>query len=290
MIRRRPPAWGLFSNIFFVIQGIIYCEKNGYIPIVDMENYWVGELSSVKKINGTHNAWCYLFEQVSTYSLDEIYKSKNVILSNGYRILEKDHWLLLKSHELIMSREKLKYIGDIISRYIKMNSFSIDFVAGAKANLNWNSEDTLGVFVRGGNYYFNAGSKSEDIPEYENLKKEIETLVKSNEIKSIYICTENLLFYRKLKSDLKSLNVINNLRYPDDLTIENWQSQQKLTFDNSVLLGYERSLIYLTEIMLLSECKFSLFTNSNASTYALCLSDLELGDHLVLLKESLYRV
>ena len=57
VIRRTPPGWGFYSNIFFVLQGLEFAQKNGFIPVVDMENYWVGELSSLKKINGTSNAW-----------------------------------------------------------------------------------------------------------------------------------------------------------------------------------------------------------------------------------------
>ena len=80
VIRRRPPGWGFFSNLFFVLKGISYAEKNGYVPVVDMENYWMSELSSVKGVDGEKNAWCYFFKQVSEYSLSQVYQSKNVIL------------------------------------------------------------------------------------------------------------------------------------------------------------------------------------------------------------------
>ena len=35
------------------------------------------------KINKTFNAWEYYFHQVSSYSIDEIYKSKKVIITNN---------------------------------------------------------------------------------------------------------------------------------------------------------------------------------------------------------------
>ena len=64
VIRRRPPGWGYFSNLFHVAQGLLYAEEKGYIPVVDMENYWMAELNTLKRINGTYNSWCYFFQQV----------------------------------------------------------------------------------------------------------------------------------------------------------------------------------------------------------------------------------
>ena len=57
VIRHRPPGWGFFSNLIFVCQGILHAKEQGYIPVVDMENYWNKELNSTKRINGTYNAW-----------------------------------------------------------------------------------------------------------------------------------------------------------------------------------------------------------------------------------------
>ena len=101
VIRRRPPGWGFFANYFYVLKGIMHAEQNNLVPVVDMENYWIGELSSLKKINGTHNAWCYFFNQTSEFTLSEVYKSKNVIISNGFEILEKNHWVNDKNFDFI---------------------------------------------------------------------------------------------------------------------------------------------------------------------------------------------
>jgi hypothetical protein len=290
VIRRRPPAWGLFSNIFYVVQGIIYAEKNNYIPVVDMENYWVGELSSIRKINGTYNAWCYLFEQISNYSLGEVYKSRNVILSNGSSILGRDHWLVLKNHELITNPESLKLTGELVSKYIRLNNVTRNFLKSTKTDLEWDGNHTLGIFVRGGNYYFNAGTRKQDVPSFDFLVTEINSIMQENQLKKIYICTENFRFFKKLSDALQNYSILSNLRYPKHLTLEAWDSQQKLTFDNSILMGYEKSLLYLTEVLLLSECAFTLSTNSNASTFALCLNNLSVGDHRLVFDTTTTRI
>ena len=117
----RPPAWGFFSSVVHVLQGIIYAEKHNLTPVVDMENYWVAELSSTKKINDTYNAWCYFFEQISNYSLQEVYKSRNVILSAGSRILGADHWFSDRKLHYLSESDHLRTISGIINKYIRLN-------------------------------------------------------------------------------------------------------------------------------------------------------------------------
>lgn len=285
IIRRRPPAWGLFSNIFYVVQGILYAEEKGFIPVVDMENYWVGELSEVKKINETRNAWCYLFQQISDYNLSEVYKSKNVVLSNGYKIFGHEHWLELKNRDLIMNPRLLKLTKEILSKYINLNHMTIAALESAKKRIEWDGGKTLGIFVRGGNYYLNAGTKLTDIPKYEYLLSNIYTMALTAQVSRIFICTEDFRFYNKLSRDLKEFNIVQSIRYPENLTLEEWQKDQKLTFDNSILMGYEKSLKYLIEILLLSECKYTISTNSNASIFALIMNDINCGEHKLLFND-----
>ena len=61
--------------LFYVIQQIGYAEKNNYIPVVDFKNY------KTQYNIADENAWECFFEQISNYSLDEVYQSKNVVLS-----------------------------------------------------------------------------------------------------------------------------------------------------------------------------------------------------------------
>lgn len=58
------------------MQHIGYAERNNYIPVVDFKNYEVQYT-----IQKGEDAWKVFFEQISNYTLNEVYKSKNVILS-----------------------------------------------------------------------------------------------------------------------------------------------------------------------------------------------------------------
>jgi hypothetical protein len=79
VIRRPEPGAGLFSNFHWALGHIIYAQKEKYIPIVDMKNYKT-YYNEIESINGSKNAWEYYFEQPSSYTLEQVYKSKNVIL------------------------------------------------------------------------------------------------------------------------------------------------------------------------------------------------------------------
>ena len=79
---RRTPGAGFFSNLNFVLQNLLICNRLKMIPVVDMKNY--PTLYNCKiKINNSLNSWNYFFESVSKYSLDEVYKSKNVVICDN---------------------------------------------------------------------------------------------------------------------------------------------------------------------------------------------------------------
>lgn len=88
VIRLFPPATGFLANYNYVLGYMRYALNKGYIPVVDMQNYET-LYTEKKAVHGTRNVWEYYFEQPldvksgKRYSLEEVYRSKNVILSNG---------------------------------------------------------------------------------------------------------------------------------------------------------------------------------------------------------------
>lgn len=88
VIRLCPPATGLLANYIYVLGYMKHAFDKGWIPVVDMENY--GTLFQEEEpVNGTRNVWEYFFEQpydVGTkkrYTLEEVYKSQNVVLAKA---------------------------------------------------------------------------------------------------------------------------------------------------------------------------------------------------------------
>ena len=101
MIRRSPGA-GMFSNVNYVVNHLKICDQYNFTPIVDMENFTT-IYNEREKINNTYNAWEYYFEKLNKYSLKEVYKSQNVILTSQFYqnnmetdIYKKDFFKYLK--------------------------------------------------------------------------------------------------------------------------------------------------------------------------------------------------
>ena len=78
---KRSPGTGLFSNVTFVLNHLKICEKNNFIPVIDMDNFKT-IYNEKKKIKNTNNAWEYYFEKLNKFSLEEVYKSKNVLITS----------------------------------------------------------------------------------------------------------------------------------------------------------------------------------------------------------------
>lgn len=82
VIYRTPYEAGFFSNFAHVIGHLKLIENTNLIPVVDFKNFKTF-YNTNEPINGTENAWEYYFEQISPYSLEEVYQSKNVLFCDG---------------------------------------------------------------------------------------------------------------------------------------------------------------------------------------------------------------
>ena len=97
--------------------------------------------------------------------------------------------------------------------------------------------------------------------------------------------TENFQIYRQLCRELRPYSIVPSIRYPKNLNVGKWEAQEKLTYDNGILMGYEKTRDYVIEAYLLSECKNFIGTVSNASAFMLAKSNLDLGKHQIIIKE-----
>ena len=120
IIRNKNHGIGLMAYYMSIIGDIYYAEKKGWIPVIDMKNYENPYLES--SLVGKENAWEYYFKQPCTYSLDEAYKSKNVVLSYGFTsrtgspmslyqsILDDPEYIEIAQNKMLFSDEMRKTI------------------------------------------------------------------------------------------------------------------------------------------------------------------------------------
>ncbi len=189
---QRSPGGGMFSNLNFVIHHLLIAEKFGFIPIVDMANYYT-LYNEKKRINGTYNSWEYYFEPVSKYPLAEIYKSKNVIISDGKtrgNIYFDSFKNFNKEHKKVFD----KYIKIKKNLILEKNRFY---------KKNFKNLKILGVHFRGTDY---KNRERHPLPaSKEQMISIIDNLNKKYKYDKIFLVTEEKEYLSFLKNRYKNL-------------------------------------------------------------------------------------
>ena len=187
IIRRKPPGGGLFSNLKHVLEGIIYAQENNYIPFVDMKNYPTS-YSSLRKFNGTYNAWEYFFEPISELTIESAYESESVILSAGDRIL-LNYPTSGRNLQFIFDKTVLRNIHLTFEKSVKLNSFTLGFIQDLKNFIGIDVNNCLGVFYRGDNRYIESGHTKQ--PSLEMVVNDVKLFVDKYSISSIFLSTDS---------------------------------------------------------------------------------------------------
>jgi len=239
---RRSPGAGMFSNFIYVLNHLEICEKLKFIPVVDMENFTT-IYNEKNKINNTYNAWEYYFKQVSNYSLKNVYKSKNIILT-------KNKFYKNFSHNI--SNRKYRNIAD---KFIKIDNL---FLKKSESFFKkYLCKNTLAIHYRGTSYKTSAGHPFPAT--FKQSINYIKNLISKKKYKKIFLCTEDSKFFNEMKDNFK-----NNLFY-----FNSFRSKKDDAFlvyprnNHRYKLGEE----ILVESLIIAKCKGFLHATTNVSEF-----------------------
>jgi hypothetical protein len=193
---KRCPGGGLFSNFLFVLNHLIQADKLNAIPIVDMENF-NNFYTEKKKINSTYNSWLYYFDQVSSYTLSEVYKSKRVMFSS-----EK-----LFHRQSVSYKQNEKELKKTYKKYINIKKeFKVEATKFVKKNLSKNK--VLAVHFRGSDHKVLPGHPYP--PTTKQILKITDKLILNKNFNKIFLVTEEKkyleIFKKKYGSKLCYFN------------------------------------------------------------------------------------
>ena len=241
---RRYPGAGLFSNFSYVLNHLEIADRLGYIPFVDMENFpsWYNEK---EKIENTFNSWEYYFKQVSNYKINEIYKSKNVILTS--RTFYDDF------EEIIFKKKSLKKIFD---KYIDIKEI---FVEESKKFIlkNFQEKKTLGVYLRDGEFRSIPGHALP--PSDKQIVNNVKKIFKEGNYQKIFLCSKEISHLNIFKKHFDKLFVTyDSFRSLEDCFVTYPRKNHRY------LLGAE----ILIESLILSQLDGLIFSLSNVSSSA----------------------
>lgn len=145
VIRNKDYKTGLMSYYNSVLGHILYAKEHGYSPVIDMCHYRNTYLD--KKDMGHENSWEYYFCQPGNVKLEEVYQSKNVILSTGSASALASPRMLYEEYYKIP--QKAEELFTIIGKEIPLKKETLEMIEQQYQEIFPENGRVLGIVCRG---------------------------------------------------------------------------------------------------------------------------------------------
>ncbi len=263
VIRPNSKEEGLLSLFKFVMRNIEYAEQKGWIPVVDMQNYQT-QYNCSAPVNNSRNAWEYFFLQPTTTPLEEVYQSRNVILS-GWRPQSRQ-----ASIQSIFTFEYDDQINqariDFIRKHSGIQDNVKDFVQSIKSHLF--SGKVLGVYIRGTDYAAFKPKNHPIQPDIEDVLAKTAEYLDRYPIAKIFLVTEDSAYAMRFVERFGD----RILTYGKN-NFDNYDGRDYLSHYLDGEMAYQNGLEYLVRMLLLAECDYQIMSITNGSLFTLAISD-----------------
>lgn len=276
----------LLTQYYYSLQKLSNAIENGYIPVVDWKNYGQMPHSEDYPVNGTENAWEYYWKQPSEYTLEEVYQSKNVILSTQnigqYGFIPRT----------AMTPPFMKYAQELAeqcpkyTQYIPLNETTESYVRQYYNQLFPSNEKVLGVVVRGASYG-QTGTPMHSHPKQAKIRELIQAIRHYSEewnMQYIFFVNEMQELVDMMKAEFgDKLIVLPRLRDHMDRPADG------ITQNPMYAPGqrYQTNLDYVTEVALLSKCDALIGSMSSGMRTAI-MWNAEQYEHMVIFEKGLW--
>lgn len=243
VIRRAPEEIGLFSYVLTYLGMIVYAQEKGFIPVIDMQNYY--NMFLERDEIGKVNSWEYYFKQPTGYSLKEIQSSRHVILSKAVDL----NWFEYPGLSLVCDKNNRKKWRFLYKENIFLQPEVIKKRDVLVKKL-FQGERVVGVICRGTDYLHIKPKDHPIQPSVEDIIKKTEELMKRNLCKKVYLATEDEQIYLKLKKVFGSKLIINEARR----YFNTYDAKISEIVKEEVMNKRQNGEDYLLNILLLSKC------------------------------------
>lgn len=191
VIRCPQSEMGFFAVYNYVVYHLDKAEKLGAEPIVDWK-YYPNKYFSEDDSVGKDNVWEYFFENILDISLDEVYKSKNVIMSSGvWEIPVKE----------VFDDIRLEHSHAIIEKYIKFNAKTEAIYKAECDRVGIGTHRVLGVKCRGTDFVKTRPKDHQIVPDSNTTISTIEEKMHEWGVYDrIYLATEDTSILNDMKA------------------------------------------------------------------------------------------
>lgn len=264
------------SNLMFHyyrnLQHLCYAVENGMIPVVDWQNYGPFAHGEDYAINGTTNCWEYYWNQPSNYTLEEVYQSKNVVLS--VRNTRDIPYMPSCSFVPPLQKQAEDYAKKCpkYNNYITLNEHTADYIQKKQNEIFPVNARILGVSIRGTSYGLsntNTPATGHPIqPTLRNLIYSIHRAMEEWKMEYVFIACELQGVIDEVKKEFGDKCLfLPRARY--EQTPRRGDVEKGL--DPLYVPGqkYQTNLDYVAEMVLLSRCTSLLAAMSSGVRYAI---------------------
>lgn len=263
VIRRAQCKAGLFSLVMTNMGLVKYALDKGYIPVIDMQlerNTYLDEEQV-----GRENSWEFYFEQPCGYSLKDISRSRNIILSSG--LIGKNNFF--PEDRMVKNPEEYRMWRNLFQRYFRVKKEVLEEAEALKREL-FHGERVLGVLCRGTDYT-NTRPKDHPIqPETADVLVKVDEVLHKQKCSYVYLATEDNDIYEMFERQYgEKLKALKTRRY-HNTGKENINDISAKSGESKYQLGRD----YLLTILLLADCN-CLVAGSAGGTYGALLMGKE---------------
>ena len=251
---------GLLSLYLGRLRQIDRVLRDGFIPIVDYEHS-LTQYSVDFPVNGTRNAWEYYFEQPCSYSLDEVYHSKNVRLS-GWRFqsFRTPEPFRAATREIMDKAPVKQYVWDL-----------------AEARINADGiHEMIGLLVRGTDYTRLKPVGHPVSPSPEQAAEKLDEYLAKYGTHRIFLATEDENIYSFFRERYGGL-----IYTSDNNLVRNYSGRDYIANEINAGNKYKFGLDYLIKMICLSECRYLIASRTAGTEFARLLNDGRYEDEYI---------
>ena len=235
---------GLFAIVKSVFCHICYAYQQGYIPVVDMQNFR-SQLSDNE--HKSTNAWDLYFQQPGGYSLEDISSSKNIIKSCSLPYPEG----VEIGFDTKLDEAFHKKFSPLYEKYVVPTSAVAAYAEKKKEQVVGNRQNIIGVLCRGTDYTENKPTGHPIQPTAEQAVEKTKEVMAQYGYECVFLATEDKRIYntfneafgdRLLFSGQKLYDGMNGKKFLSEISVTNYSEKWHNTVD------------YYSTIYILSKC------------------------------------
>lgn len=244
---RKPHSTGegLLSLFVYAMARIDFADRNGMIPFVDLDK------------EGVPSRFNRYFNLKSNLTKEEVFQSKTVLLSGEGEKPVYPGWCNWINTEFNEQKNAL------FEKYVEFTDEVKKSVE--KGNKKIQPEKCLGLYLRGTDYISLKPGGHPIQPTLEDVAQQIDAILQEEQLENIFLVTEDIRVYEQVKGRYGEKVVI----LDENEFLTNYKDGE-MVLEAVARKGSveEMNLLYLTKIILLSQCHSFVGGRTNGSSVA----------------------